>query len=176
MTSNYYDLDDILAEAEKVPTKFNFTVPGLGYLEGNPGKSIHEDTKIELPIWLAKILATLTIDEESNQSFIDLKDPEFINSKVLNAIKTDPVSIDLHSLTPFYYAIILKWGNMYNDDILIENVMNCLKSRSLEVYNFSNNANKTLNNEFLYSLDEFEKALFKLISESNKLMRKWFKK
>ena len=48
-------------------------------------------------------------------------------------------------------------GNMYNDEKLIENVMNCLKIRSLEIYNFSNNANKTLNNEFLYSLDEFEK-------------------
>lgn len=65
---------------------------------------------------------------------------------------------------------------MYNDEKLIENVMNCLKIRSLEIYNFSNNANKTLNNEFLYSLDEFEKALFKLTSESNKLMRKWFKR
>ncbi|RCK65368.1 DNA replication complex GINS protein PSF3 [Candida viswanathii] len=176
MSSNYYDLDDILTEAEKVPTKFNITVPGLGYLEGNPGKPIHEDTKIELPLWLAKVLATLTIDEESNQSFIDLKDPEFINTKVMNAIKTDPASIDLHTLAPYYYAMVLKWGSMYSDEKLIENVMNCLKSRSLEIYNFSNNANKTLNNEFLYSLDEFEKVLFKLTSEGNKLMRQWFKR
>lgn len=66
-------------------------------------------------------------------------------------------------------------GNLYTDKTLIANVMNCLKARSLEIYNFSNNANKTLNNEFLYTLDEFERALFKLTSDSNKSMRKWLK-
>ena len=37
MTTDYYDLDDILADSEKLTCKFNITVPGLGYLEGNPG-------------------------------------------------------------------------------------------------------------------------------------------
>ena len=46
MTSNYFDLDDILADSEKIPCRFNITVPGLGYLEGNPGKAIAKDTKI----------------------------------------------------------------------------------------------------------------------------------
>lgn len=175
MTTDYYDLDDILADSEKLTCKFNITVPGLGYLEGNPGKPIHEDTKLELPHWLSGILATVAIDEDSNINFLDLADPDIIKEKVINAIKTDPLAVDLHKLTPYYYSLILKWGNLYTDKTLIANVMNCLKARSLEIYNFSNNANKTLNNEFLYTLDEFERALFKLTSDSNKSMRKWLK-
>ncbi|KAL6451483.1 PSF3 DNA replication complex GINS protein PSF3 [Candida maltosa Xu316] len=173
MPQDYYNLDDILAENEKIPCKFSVTVPGLGYLEGNPGKPILEDTKIELPYWLAHILGTLEI---SDTHMVELGDPDFINKKVINAIKSDPSSLDLHKLTPYFYLMVLKWGSLYDDEVLIENIMNCLKSRSLEIYNFSSNANKTLNNEFLYTLDEFEKSLFKSTSESNKLMRQWFKK
>ncbi|EGW30157.1 uncharacterized protein SPAPADRAFT_144369 [Spathaspora passalidarum NRRL Y-27907] len=173
--SNYYDLDDILADGEKVPCKFNITVPGLGYLQGNPGKPIEKDTKIELPFWLAEILAVCIVSDESQQSFIDMIDPEFINSKVVNAIKSNPTSVDLHKLLPHYYKLIEKWCSMFSDEQLIDNVMNMLKERSFEINSFANNVNKQVNSEFIYTLDEFEKKLFKQTSESNKLMRNWLK-
>ncbi|RLV92760.1 DNA replication complex GINS protein PSF3 [Spathaspora sp. JA1] len=172
--SNYYDLDDILADAEKVPCKFNITVPGLGYLQGNPGKPIEKDIKIDLPFWLAEILAVCIVSDSTQQSFIDMIDPEFINSKVINAIKSNPTSVDLHKLLPYYYKLIEKWCSMFNDEDLIENVMNMLRERTFEINSFANN-NKQLNSEFLYTLEEFEKKLFKQTSESNKLMRNWLK-
>ncbi|KAG7660582.1 PSF3 [[Candida] subhashii] len=174
-SNNYYDLDDILTDAEKIPCRFNITVPGLGYLEGNPGKPIQKDTKVELPLWLAEILAILNISEESSENFIDLSDPDFINVKVISAMKTSPISVDLHKLLPNYYSMVEKWCLMFNDTILIENVMNMLKERAFEINNFANNANKQISNEFMYTLDEFEKKLFKKTLESNKLMRKWLK-
>lgn len=170
---SYYDLDDILADGEKVPCRFNITVPGLGYLEGNPGKAIEKDTKIELPLWLAEILAVCELLEESQQSFIDLSDPEFINFNVLNAVKTSPINIDLHKLVPNYYKLIEKWCVMFNDKELIETIMIMLRERAFEINNFAGNSNKQINNEFLYTLDEFEKRLYKMTSESNKYMRKW---
>lgn len=175
MASNYYDLDDILADGEKIPCRFNITVPGLGYLEGNPGKAIPKDTKVELPLWLAEILAICELLEESQQSFIDLSQPDFINTKVLNAIKTNAVSMDLHSILTNYYKLSEKWASMFNDMELTELVMQMLKERSFEINNFASNTNKQINSNFIYSLDEFEKKLFKVTSESNKQMRKWLK-
>ncbi|CUM50914.1 DNA replication complex GINS protein PSF3 [Debaryomyces fabryi] len=175
MTSNYFDLDDILADGEKIPCRFNITVPGLGYLEGNPGKAIAKDTKIELPLWLAEILAICELLEDSQQSFIDLSQPDFINYKVINAIKTNAVNIDLHSILTNYYKLCEKWASMFSDAELIEVVMQMLKERSFEINNYASNASKQINNNFIFSLDEFEKKLFKITADSNKLMRKWLK-
>lgn len=173
MTSNYYDLDDILADSEKIPSRFNLTVPGLGYLEGNPGKSIQKDTKLELPLWLAEVLAICLLLEKSNQSFIELEEPNFISSKVLNAIKTNPVSVDLHSILPSYYKLTEKWASMFNEKELIAIVMQMLKERAFEINNYASNANKQINNNFIYSLDEYEKTLYKITAASNKNMRRW---
>lgn len=37
---SYYDIDAILTDAQKVPCTFEITIPGLGYLEGNPGEDV----------------------------------------------------------------------------------------------------------------------------------------
>ena len=170
---SYYDLDDILADAEKVPCRFNILVPGLGYLEGQPGKAIQKDTKIELPLWLAEILAICELLEESQQSFIDLLQPEFISPKVINAIKTNPTSVDLHAILPYYYRLTEKWASMFSDSELATVVSETLKQRSLEIYNHANSDTKQLN--FIYSLDEYEKEVFKKTSESSRSMRQWLK-
>lgn len=70
---SYYDVDTILTDAQKVPCTFQLDVPGLGYLDGNPGgtvsamnlrperttlnSQIKAGTKIDLPLWLAVMLA-----------------------------------------------------------------------------------------------------------------------
>ncbi|KAK6202537.1 uncharacterized protein RJT21DRAFT_20340 [Scheffersomyces amazonensis] len=172
---NYYDLDDILADGEKVPCRFNMTVPGLGYLEGNPGKQIHKDSKVELPFWLAQILAICVLQEESGQSFVDIAAPEAVSTKVLNAIKTSSTSVDLHKLAPNYYKFIERWCSMYSDPDATNTVMQMLKERAFEINNYASNLTKGINNEFLYSLDEFEKKLYKQTSESNKQMRNWLR-
>lgn len=172
---SYYDLDDVLTDGEKIPCRFNMTVPGLGYLEGNPGKAIEKNTKIELPLWLAEVLAICELSEESQSTFIDLSQPDFLNAKVINAIKANPLSIDLHSILTNYYRLSEKWAAMFSDEELIEVVLTMLKERAFEINNFACNTNKQSNNNFIYSLDEFEKKLYKATSVSNKQMRNWIK-
>lgn len=174
---SYYDIDDILTDAEKLPCQFNHTIPGLGYLEGNPGKPIQKGTKLELPFWLAQILAVLDVHSSSDStSFISLIDPDFINDKVLNAIKTDAKSLDLHKLSSQYYSMIIKWGKLFYEPKLIEQAMEMIKERSFEINNYASNIHsKHFNTEFIYTLDEFEKKLFRDTSDSNKLMRQWLK-
>lgn len=169
----YYDIDDAIADGERVPCKFNITVPGLGYLEGNPGKPLAKGTKLELPAWLAVVLATSELFLESDASFLNLEEPDFISSKVLNAIKADPRSVDLHSIMSNYYTLIEKWAGIYSDAALAEIAMAMLKERALEIDNYASNTSKHVNSPFLYSLDEFEKRLYRATYESKKQMREW---
>lgn len=170
---SYYDIDDILADGEKVPCQFNLKVPGLGYLEGNPGKAVEEGTKLELPLWLASTLATCGLLENSDQSFVDLLEPDFISAKVLNAIRADPRSVDLHSFMGNYYAVVQKWVALFGDTQLAQTVINMFKERALEIDNYASNSNKLVNSTFLLSLDEWEKKLFRETSDSKKDMKLW---
>lgn len=174
----YYDLDDILAVQQKVPCRFNCTVPGLGYLEGNPGRALEANTKVDLPFWLASVLNTILAQDDSSQddyTFLDIEDPEFINTKVLNAIRASATTIDLHKIAQHYYNLVIRWCTMYSQDDLVKTVMEMLRQRAVEINNFASNANKLVHNEFLYSLDEWEKKLYKITSESNKDMREWLR-
>lgn len=38
--SSYYDIDTILADAQKIPCTFKVDVPGLGYIDGNAGGDV----------------------------------------------------------------------------------------------------------------------------------------
>lgn len=169
----YYDIDDILADSEKVPCRFTLGVPGLGYLEGNPGKPIEKDTKVELPMWLAEVLATSLVLAETDDSFVELLQPDFLGPKVLNAIRADPNSVDLHSIASNYYRLTEKWLALFNDAELVDAVMTMLKERAVEIDNYASNTLKHVNSNFLYSLDEFEKALYRATYESKKQMRAW---
>ena len=39
---SYYDIDAILTDAEKVPCAFELDIPGLGYLDENPGGDVRD--------------------------------------------------------------------------------------------------------------------------------------
>lgn len=143
----YYDIDDMLTESSEIPCKFLHDIPGLGYLENNPGKPIKANAKLMLPYWLAHILAVVDsgpiggnddrMDEERSVPFLEMTAPESFSQKVTNAIKTDPVSLDLHSINPHFYELALKWCALYADKDLAEIVSNLLIQRSQEINNFA---------------------------------------
>ncbi|KOS14531.1 hypothetical protein Malapachy_0866 [Malassezia pachydermatis] len=61
MEQDYWDVDDILAESQvggfRLPCVFAIDVPGLGYLEGAGQSDIQKHTRVELPYWMAHMLA-----------------------------------------------------------------------------------------------------------------------
>ena len=171
---SYYDLDDFLSESQRVPCKFNITVPLLGYLEGTPGADISEGSKVELPLWIAEFLAISAVSETSEVGFVDLLQPEALNKKVINAIKTDAVSLDAHSICQHFYSLVEKWAKLYNDKELSEVAQQMLRDRAHEINNYAQNLRGAhQESNILYSLDEFEKVLYKTSHDSYKQLRKW---
>lgn len=202
----YYDIDDILADAVEIPCRFNYEIPGLGYLEGNPGKAISKKSKIQLPIWLARILAIVGGDSENGEDmdgsmsvdgndmpFVELLQPEFLSAKVINAIKTSPETLDLHSINSHFINIANKWITLFGDKNLSNILNDLLLQRSIELnshassvmINISNKQGRkrldkdnnfqenNINTPFLLTMDEFEKHVYKKSHSSYKDTKKW---
>lgn len=169
----YFDLDDILASAEKIPCKFNSDAPGLGYLQGNPGHAIPKNAKVEVPFWLASVLVENPLFDEDDQEFIELGETKFETSQFVNAIRASGVSVDLHLIYPYYYDLVVEWSKLHLELPSGKQAMKLLNERAMEIYNYANNTNKPINNRFLLLLDEFEKVLFKKANELSKQTKQW---
>ncbi|SCW03819.1 LAFE_0G18910g1_1 [Lachancea fermentati] len=178
----YYDIDDILSDATKFPCRFNYSIPGLGYLEGNVGNPIQKNAKIELPLWLARVLAIIgaNADEDSEDAlpFLELMTPDMLSTRVMNAIKSNPVSLDVHSINSHFYALATKWATLFNDALLVKilNVMILERSQEINNHAASVSIDSMVKNDpgmFLLTLDESEKQLYKDSHISCKEMKQW---
>lgn len=57
MEQDYWSLEDILADTQRVPCIFNQDAPNLGYLQSNEEEDIKALARLELPFWLVECLA-----------------------------------------------------------------------------------------------------------------------
>ncbi|SCV14007.1 DNA replication complex GINS protein PSF3 [Nakaseomyces glabratus] len=121
----YYDIDDILVDSTEVPCK---------YLENNPGKPIRKNTKLSLPLWLARVLAIVGADSQEQEDMDPNTEEE---DGVINAIKTDPKSLDLHAINPYFLDMALKWIALYSDKDLGEIVYELLLERAQQINNYA---------------------------------------
>lgn len=136
----------------------------------------------------------LAIDmEDSDRAYVELITPEFFNRKVINAVKSDPTAIDLHSINPFFYMMAMKWVELFHDKDLAEVVNDTLLERSTLIHNhsssinidnhlgFANKDNGIINNnannhKFILKLDDFEKNVYRESHNSYKDMKHWLLK
>lgn len=65
-----------------------------------------------------------TITADSDSAFIEVGDPPEFSTKVLNAMKTNPLDIDLRLLSSVYFKLAERWLSLVEDgpllDVLLE--------------------------------------------------------
>lgn len=138
-------------------------------------KPLKKNTKLEIPIWLAIVLAQIPIsdgDEEEEETFIELIVPEFFNTKVINAIKTNSLVLDLHNIQSYMVSIGIKWCDIFKDVELSEILNKLIVERSIEINDLSHNVNNN-NNDLLLKFDNFERVLYRLNSQQIKRFNSW---
>ncbi|KAF2674378.1 DNA replication complex GINS protein-like protein psf3 [Microthyrium microscopicum] len=170
---SYYDVDAILTDAQKVPCTFEITVPGLGYLEGNPGNDIKQGAKLELPLWLGEMLAVSRNASEESNLTLDL--PKCLSAHVVNALKADARTVELRALAPHFYALGARILDLFEDEELSSVLSESFKKRAREIADQAHNSGRSLGDaaDFLRGLDEEERQLFRTAHESTKAVRVW---
>lgn len=57
MDHNYWNVDDFLADSQKLPCTFNVDVPNMGQIQSNGERDVKALSRVELPFWLAELMA-----------------------------------------------------------------------------------------------------------------------
>lgn len=181
----YYEIDDVLADGVEFPCKFQYFLPGLGYLEGNPGKPIEKNSRLDLPLWLARILAIVGGDEQEQDEeilpFVELLRPEMFSPRVVNAIKAGPADLDVHSVNAHFYSLAVKWTTLFGDEELGRVVEEMVLERALEMNGHASSValqgesqlGSLANAPFLLTMDESEKELYRRAHDSYKRTKRW---
>lgn len=96
----YYNPNAILTDAQKVPLTFDLALPRLSPL--NNGSEITNGTKLDLPLWMAEMLA---VSKPASDPLGTLEMPPALGQRVLNALRADPKSVDLRAQAQFFYGL-----------------------------------------------------------------------
>jgi GINS complex subunit 3 len=114
------------------------TIPNLGYLDGNADgdvrdqfprnafstnrliccNQIKQGTKLELPLWLAEMLAVS--QSQSGASTVNLEFPKALSSRVQNALKADPKSVDLRQQAQHFYALGCRMLELFDEEAMAD--------------------------------------------------------
>ena len=100
---DYWSVEDILAGQERVPCKVEQPLYRLGFLSSSSGEPhLPPDTKLELPIWLARTLCT------RRRKIVSVSYPKVYRDVMRTALSADPTVINLHRNGPYYYSFGVK--------------------------------------------------------------------
>ena len=69
---------------------------------------------MELPLWLAEMLAVS--QSQSGTSTLTLDMPYALSTRVINALKADPKTLDLRALAPHFYALGARMLELFEED------------------------------------------------------------
>ncbi|KAI4172587.1 MAG: hypothetical protein LQ343_003434 [Gyalolechia ehrenbergii] len=176
---SYYSIDAILTDAQKIPCTFEIPIPGLGFLDENPGGDIPPHTPLPLPLYLAELLAIQPLSPTSPPLLsIDL--PPSLSPRVLNALKADPRTLDLRALEQNFFQGAARILELLEEEEVGEVVAGAFLTRAKEVADSAGRAGGPGGNGgagggegFLRGLEEWERGLFRAAHDGSKAVRVW---
>lgn len=115
---SYYSPTHILTDAQKAPTTFDLAVPALSPLNNNT--SISNGTKLDLPLWMAEMLAVSKPAGPSSSSLATLDMPSALSQKVMNALRADPKSVDLRAQAQWYYGLGERMLELFEEEEMVD--------------------------------------------------------
>lgn len=110
---SYYSPDAIITDSQKAPCTFELAVPHLTAL--NAGSKITPGTKLELPLWLAEMLA-VSRPGSGAASLATLDMPTALGHRVLNALRADPKSVDIRAQAQFFYGMGERMLELFDEE------------------------------------------------------------
>jgi GINS complex subunit 3 len=114
----YYSPDAILTDSQKAPCTFELAVPLLAPL--NNGAAIEPGSKLELPLWLAEMLAVSRPAGPSSAALATIDMPGPLGQRVMNALSADPRSVDVRAQAQWFYGMGERMLELFDDEDVAE--------------------------------------------------------
>ncbi len=185
----YLDLTKLLSK--KIPCTFQLDVPELGYLENNPGHALKSGTRVQLPLWLAEMLAIANAGDTDDQdkSFVAFDLPKALGNDVVQALKADPRAVPLRDQSAHFYSLATHMMDLSEEPELGPVLLKTFVTRATEIAlharkvggasgtkaseEGSNLGVGGAGEEFLRGLDEWERKLFRKAHDGTKTGKQW---
>ncbi|KAL5367507.1 hypothetical protein CPHLJ_7g1920 [Cryptosporidium parvum] len=117
---------------------------------------------LQLPIWLAR--------ELYSRGFVGIDYPDFLSSKMSNALRTDPCSVDLNNISPYFFQVSVIFLGLLQDELFLKVILESFRSRleklflvSIYLHLPNSSESSKMNNDhtqvFLKSLTSIEKDM-----------------
>lgn len=183
MDNDYFSIDAILAENQKIQCTFKVDVPEVGHLGGGNDRDIKAPAKLPIPMWLAYIILL--------SEWADLTIPAPFGPRVRNALKADPRSVRLSALVGaggLWYGFGKMIMDILDDEqanIMSDVLTKAFRGRLTEVIDQAQHfatlgtlgvAGSAVDaaQSFREGLDGTERELFALAQESSKRTKRWY--
>ncbi|CAG8666198.1 17352_t:CDS:2 [Acaulospora morrowiae] len=107
--------------------------------------------KIEIPFYVAAAL--------EKRKLAKMERPKFLEMEIINALKVNPLYVNLRRICPQFYTFAIKYLELHEDAELIEVLMKSKKIRSLEIYDRAKRFYED-HKDFIEKLDDGELKMF----------------
>uniref|UniRef100_A0A7C8ZEM5 Uncharacterized protein n=1 Tax=Opuntia streptacantha TaxID=393608 RepID=A0A7C8ZEM5_OPUST len=164
--TNYYDIDDILAEEEFIPVVFQKAATGVGLLDpSSETNNVEQGAKIELPFWLAHELYA--------RQALTMSNPPCFNQTTRKEIQADAASVDLRSRCQYFYELGCKIAPLVGDRTIGSFLLYSFTNRYKEVLSKAHTAAFTVSTKPLTLLTKEETHLYEAAQSSMAAFKKW---
>lgn len=94
-----------------------------------------------------------------SQNLVTLDLPQCLSTRVVNALKADPRTVDIRVLAPHFYALGARMLELFEEDELADILSDSFKKRAKEIADQAHNPRGALGEgaDFLRGLDEDER-------------------
>ncbi|KAF8164961.1 GINS complex Psf3 component [Crassisporium funariophilum] len=183
MDYDYFSIDAILAENQKIQCTFKHEIPGMGHLGGGTERDIAMLSKIQIPVWLAYTIIY--------SDWAEFNIPSPFGSRVRNALKAEACSVRLSNLVGaggLWYGFGKTIMDILSDEQaneMSEMLTKAFRDRLLEVVDQAQHfaalgqagaggSSGNTAQSFREGLDATERELFSLAQESAKRTKRWY--
>lgn len=164
--SQYYDIDDIIAEDELVPAVFQVAANGVGLFDSSDETNkVEQGSRVELPFWLARELHL--------RQAVSISLPPCFNQKTRDELAADAAHVDLKNRCPYFYELGCKLFALAGDKSIAFLLLAAFQTRYKEVLIKAQTAALAVAPKFLTILTKEETKLYEAAQSSMAAFKKW---
>ncbi|XP_073135830.1 uncharacterized protein [Henckelia pumila] len=166
--ASYYDVDDILAEEELIPSVFQYAANGVGLFDSSDcTNKVEAASRVELPFWLAS--------ELSFRNLISMRVPPSFDkeSKTREEIGADAAHVDLRSRCRYFYSLGCKIAPLVGDKTIGPFLLVAFRTRYKEVLIKAHTLTLTVAPKYTTLLTNEEAKLYEAGQSSIAAFKKW---
>lgn len=166
LLSRYYDIDDILAEEEKVPGKFLYGGFAVGYLDDAcEEEDLPVGAAVKTPLWLGLNLASFGL--------IEVRLPRMFSARAEARLRADPCEENLNDTCPYFYEVGRKLAQLFDEERLSSMLSAVLKERFKGFVARSSEFRTGDYHEQQARLSLLERDLFQVKADAASRMKSW---